>query len=596
MKKTETNPEHDAPATETSGAGQSRSHASSTATQHAGSHRVAHLIITPNDTLDSVPVDYTGLSIETLQLADPNYFSPDNPDLVALFRRLSAHGVLRLGGNSSEFCWWRDSPDALPPVERTAGQGRADNWMPQAFHAITPNAIDNLAGFLNATGWTLIYGLNFGTGSPERDASQAAYVAHAAGPRLQCFQIGNEPDFYCHSNNLLRPAGWDFGDYLNEWTAIADAVSARVSDARFGGPDMGASSDWVIKFAETAPARVGARLTMLSGHYYAEGPPDSPGANIASLLAPKPGVAKRMNEIMPVVRRYKLDYRMTEGNSCYRGGKAGMSNAFAAALWGGDYMLEMASLGCKGVNFHGGGGSQISASLGGKLPGARDAADLAMAKLGSFYSPIAGSLEASFSARPIFYGMMLAEQFAGTTLVRTVFDSGGVNATAYTAGVGNGYRIALFNKDDATDLAVTIAVAGVAPTAAQIWRLTAPALDAISGVTLAGAEIGRGGEWRPAQVARRRIDCRVAPRQRRSRVDGPWHMSVEGSALPGATGSPLLSAPPNRRYNARPGTMYRTRRSAGVLSGLRDGEISGLRFSSTSDEDGAGPTIHTSPT
>jgi hypothetical protein len=47
---------------------------------------------------------------------------------------------------------------------------------------------------------------------------------------------------------------------------------------------------------------------------------------------------------------------------------------------------------------------------------------------------------------------------------------------------------------------VTIAVAGVASAAAQIWRLTAPALDAISGVTLAGAEIGRGGEWRPAQV------------------------------------------------------------------------------------------------
>ena len=71
-------------------------------------------------------------------------------------------------------------------------------------------AVDNLRGFLDACGWTCIYGLNFGTGSPERDAAEAAYVARALGDRLRYFQIGNEPDFYRAANNLLRPRGWDF--------------------------------------------------------------------------------------------------------------------------------------------------------------------------------------------------------------------------------------------------------------------------------------------------------------------------------------------------------------------------------------------------
>src|SRR5450432_831914 len=359
------------------------------------------LTIVADDVLNDVPIDYTGLSYETVQLEDPDFFSAENKSLIALFRQLSPHGVLRLGGNSSEFCWWKDSPDAQAPVQHTAGQGRADNWMPQSFHAITPKAVDHLAGFLDATGWSLIYGLNFGTGSPARDSTEAAYVAHAVGSRLKYFQIGNEPDFYSQANNLLRPPGWGFDDYMNEWTAIADAVSARVPDARFGGPDMGASSDWVIKFAQVAPTRVGARLAMLSGHYYAMGPPDSPSATIANLLSPHPEIAKRMQQIMPIARAAKLDYRMTEGNSCYRGGKPDVSNALASALWGGDYMLEMASLGCKGINFHGGGGRQISASLGTKLPGVRNAADAQVAQLGSFYSPIIGSREASFSARPI---------------------------------------------------------------------------------------------------------------------------------------------------------------------------------------------------
>ncbi len=73
------------------------------------------------------------------------------------------------------------------------------------------------------------------------------------GPRLICFQIGNEPEYYKNDNTRLRGPDWDFAKYLAEWTSFAQSVIRRVPEARFGGPDVGSSTDWVIQFAERAP-------------------------------------------------------------------------------------------------------------------------------------------------------------------------------------------------------------------------------------------------------------------------------------------------------------------------------------------------------
>lgn len=454
-----------------------------------GAEGTARLRLHPDKPLFRVPLDYCGFSVEKAQLVDPTYYHPKNAGLIALHRRLSPHGVLRLGGNSSEFCWWKARPDASPPSIKVPGHGRADNWMPQRFVPTTPEAVDNLRGFLDACGWTCIWGLDFGTGSPQRDAEEAAYVAKALGPRLKYFQIGNEPDLYREPNNLLRPAGWDFPDYLNEWVEIADAISAKVPEAKFGGPDVAATAGWVVRFAHDAKARLGKRLVALSGHYYASGPPDAPHVTIENLLKSADTGARQMTQLLPAARAAGLSYRMTEGNSCYRGGKPGMSNAFASALWGADYMLDMAAHGCAGVNFHGGSGAQIAISLGDKMPGARSAEDRKAASLGAFYSPFAGSLEAGFDARPLFYGMMLAERFAGSTMIACDFRSAGVNAAAYAAKAKHGILVALINKDADRRLKLTIDIGGDKTRGAMLQRLTGPSLDATAGVQFAGDSV-----------------------------------------------------------------------------------------------------------
>ena len=441
-----------------------------------------------------MPRNYLGFSYETVQLADPTFFASDNKDLVSLFKALSSEGVLRLGGNSSEFCWWKTKADDKPP-ELPESAHRADNWMPHSFTAIEPVAIDRLAEFLAATGWNAIYGLNLGTGTPERDAEEAAYVAKKLGARLLYFQIGNEPEYYRDANNRLRSQDWNFDKYLAQWVTFAQAVIARVPEARFGGPDVGSNAQWVTRFAQETPQQLPGRIVACSGHYYVMGPPDSPSSTVERLLAPDRNLDRQVPRIVGVADAGHLTYRMTEGNSCYRGGKPGVSNAFCSALWAADYLLKLASFGCAGVNLHGGSGNAIRASLGDHLPGEQLSPDgAAVAAEGSFYTPIAGSREKGFNARPVFYGMRLAGIFAGGRMRPVHFDHAPANATAWAAEMPDRTtRLILLNKHARQKLQISI------PSGpnAKLWRLQAPGLTATSEVTLAGAQIKPGTAWQP---------------------------------------------------------------------------------------------------
>jgi hypothetical protein len=318
-----------------------------------------------------VPENFTGLSYELAQLTDPGFFAAGNRELVALFCLLSPHGVLRVGGNSSESCWLKvESTTTAPELPPVSGPV-SEHWMPRQLFMIPPEAIDGLAGFLRATGWQLIYGLNFGHSSPDRLAREAEFVANRVHDSLLYFQIGNEPDLYSSPTNRTRPAGWGFDDYLREWTACADAISRRVPDAKFGGPDVARSSKWITQFIPAAAARLGPRLVAASGHYYAEGPPDDPRVTTERLLRTNPEIGASAKRLADLASRNGLVYRLTEGNSCYRGGKPGMSDALASALWGGDYMLSLAEAGCAGVNLHGGGALQPHAGRAGRQSGRR---------------------------------------------------------------------------------------------------------------------------------------------------------------------------------------------------------------------------------
>jgi hypothetical protein len=447
-----------------------------------------------------IPLTYTGLSFELAQLSEPEFFSAANSGLIAHCRTLSPNGVLRLGGNSSEFCWFQADASTPAPKLRVPPGDLNANWMPHRLFRVTPQAVDNLAEFLRATGWRIIYGINYGNNTPERAAAEATYVASKLADRLEYFKIGNEPDLYRTATNGTRPPGWDFDDYVREWAGFARAISARVPGARFGGPDVAGSSDWVIRFGERMPTELPGKIAALTGHYYASGPPNDPSVNIERLLRPNPKIADSMKRIEAVAQPRGLVYRMTEGNSCYRGGKPGMSDAFASALWAGDYMLELASFGCAGVNFHGGKGTFLSASLGDHTPG-MDVAKKPQIMRAGYYTPIRVEPGTPVKAMPIFYGMMMSNQLAGGTLLDASLSAGSVNASAYAARTGKTIKVAIFNKDAAQPLDLVIQ-SPQRIRSASVWRLTAPALDATEGVTLAGSEVDPQAHWTPRTTER----------------------------------------------------------------------------------------------
>ncbi len=407
--------------------------------------------------LSKVPRTFAGLSYESAQLMHPGFFAAGNQELVALVRTLGPAGVLRIGGNTSAFTTW------VPGGETTAtrdaagygpDRGAKATVQTPGLYRITPQAIDNLAGFLRETGWQLLYGLNLRHGTPALAAEEAAYVAGACGSMLLGLQLGNEPDLFRHDDSGDGGKGslWTYEEFLPQWKAMYAAVHARLPSVPVEGPDS--SEGWAERFAAEAHGSVFA----LTAHYYAGGPPSDPRMTIESLLHPGERLERDVYSALAVAKTYGLPFRMAEANSCYNGGKPGVSDTFASALWAGDLMLDLANRGAVGVNLHGGGVG--------------------------VYTPIATDSMGQSSARPEYYGLWLAAQFAGGEMVRVdAPEAKAANVTVYAANTGKGLLLAALNKGPQ---AVRLALSGT-PTQGQSTRLSAPSLDSTTGV-----EFGQG--------------------------------------------------------------------------------------------------------
>ncbi len=412
-----------------------------------------------------MPADFVGLSYEVQQLVDASFFSAKNTGLIRAFKEIAPRGVLRLGGNTSEFAWWKPTPDSPEPehpkIREVVGEPKA------SYYAVTAESVRNLAEFLNATGWSCLYGIGMGTNTPARAAEEAAFVSRTLGGRLQYFQIGNEVDMF--DRHLRDPATWSAKTYLAEWLAMARAVAARVPEAKFGMPDVASDVNWLTEIAaqwqgiDNPP-----RVTTLTHHYYFGGPATNPAVNIPNLLAAATmaRVQRTADRATAAADKIGARVRMTEGNTCYRGGKPGVSDVFAAALWSADYSLLLAGNNYSGVNLHGGTGKSVANSVGGSLPGdslleqqGETAAEIATHPH-PFYTPIA-TFGQEYVLEPVARGLQFAGSLSDARLFKADLTSRlqatGVNATAYAAELkGNGRSVVILSKDLDKDLDVVL--------------------------------------------------------------------------------------------------------------------------------------------
>jgi hypothetical protein len=445
------------------------------------------LKIPSNATGPDMPADFVGLSYEVQQLTDPTFFAPSNLGLIRQFKSLAPRGVLRLGGNTSEFAWWKPAPNSPEPEHPQIPA--VEGWPKPQYYPVTPEAVRNLAAFLSATSWTCLYGIGMGTNTPQRAAEEAAFVAETLGATLQYFQIGNEADFFGR-HNMRDPKSWSAKTYLDEWLTIARAVTTRVPAARFGMPDVGSEAAWLTNIADLwSSIQNPPHVTTLTHHYYFGGPATNPEVNIPNLLKPATmaKVQHTADTATAAANKMGARVRMTEGNTCYRGGKPGVSDVFAAALWSADYSLLVASNNYSGINLHGGTGKSVANSVGGFLPGdvllkeKGDTPDQIATHPHPFYTPIA-TFGSDYVMEPVAYGLKFAGELSGAAFLPGDFtaqlQSTGVNATAYAATLPTGHvAVIILNKDAAQDLQVTLDFERSTTGQLETKTLSAPSLD-----------------------------------------------------------------------------------------------------------------------
>jgi len=405
-----------------------------------------------------------GLSYEKTKLGTP-FFAEGNATLVGLFRGVGP-SLLRLGGNSVDECVFLPD-DTLQGNGSSAG---APLPLPTP-GVITPSDLGRLRGFLDATGWQVLYGINLGQNTAARAALEARAAAQILGEHLVAFELGNEPDLF--SANGLRAPTYRFEDYLAEWQSMQTAIRLAVPKALFGGP---ASSYDLHGFSLPLAKALGSGLALLSQHYYRANGEDAT-STLELLLSPDPGLQGALTSLERAVREAgtALGYRYTEANSFYHGGRPGVSNSFGAALWAIEFLFETARGGALGVNFHGGGHT-------------------------AGYTPIADDDLVALGPRPEYYAMRFVKEVGVGRLVRTEIEAGRLNLAAYAVrGPGESLSVVLLNKEPSRPARVILRfeenVSG-----AELLSFGAATLGEHEKILLAGSALGPDGSWNPPRL------------------------------------------------------------------------------------------------
>ncbi|HEV2464429.1 MAG TPA: hypothetical protein VGT04_11540 [Acidobacteriaceae bacterium] len=418
-------------------------------------------------TLGRIPSIFTGLGYEISSASIPGLLSPSNHSYIGLVRALGSRGVVRVGGNTSDFSSFRPDGKLVSSPKATV---------------INSQSLSELSRFLDATDWQLIWGLNLGSGSEQQAALEAQAVSGAVGSKLLAFEIGNEPDLFAHSGH--RPASYSYEQYLQEYRRYKSAIRAQVPAAPFAGPDVALHTEWAVRFAKDE----GHDLKLLTHHYY-RGGASNPHSSLNELLAPDPNLSTMLDAMRDASREAGIPYRIVETNSFSGGGKRGVSDTFGSALWALDYMFTLASHGAAGLNMETG-----------------------MNQLGfvSPYSPIMDDQQGHYTAAPDYYGMLAFSHFVGGELLAADYDAPALNATVYAAKRDGNMLVAIINKDRVRAAEANIAVTNEFQRATAV-RLTGPSLESTTDVTLGGSTVGAGGQSRAASIERIRFNrgCRL---------------------------------------------------------------------------------------
>ncbi len=407
----------------------------------------------------AVPPRFVGLSFEASTLDHFGRFGAHG-DLAALLRSLGP-GIIRFGGISADTraAW----VDPLSPRPAWAG------W------TVTPAMLDGVARFARQANWRVLLAVSLAHYDPSTAAREVAAAHAALGPYLAGVEIGNEPDSYAAHG--LRSEPWGVAEYLGQVAAYRQAIAAITPGVPIVGPDVSGSrafASWATAFAASVhPA-------LLTGHHYPLGCHDAVAPSIPRLLSA--GVRRAeggaLDRYESLAAAAHVPFRLDETGSVSCGGRAGVSDTFAAALWALDLSVRAMTTGLAGINFE---GNPLHCNT---------------------YTPICARTTARLnsgvlSPQPEWYALLMTRYLVGDRPLRVHVAPTEPNLDAAALLAPDGaVHLVVVDEAPATSrpTALRVSVAG-GFSSARVLALTAPSLASQDRVTLGGAAVRADGSW-----------------------------------------------------------------------------------------------------
>jgi hypothetical protein len=382
-------------------------------------------------------------------------------------------GVLRLGGNSQDNTCW--DPQSAPHPDWCQG-------------AITPGILRLYSTAAAKSGWQIILGLNLKQNSPAlalREATEGV-AKEIPASRILGFEIGNEPSLFVRTP--ARPKTYSPDDYVKEALGYIQAFRADPVARRYSFVAPANCCQWNNpESLDTIVKGLASDLKLVSVHNYPTTTCGQRNVTAAELLSPER--MERFNalskKLVGVAHDHSLPISLAETNSASCGGMAGVSDAFASAVWGLDYMFNIARDGYVGIDFH------FSYRTG-----------------GSAYNPIQtfgwknGNRERYRNeAEPLYYAMYaFARHAAGEHFLNASIETkSNISAFATVACPTCDVHVFVINKDESASGQVSVHLSG-AKGQAMLELLQAPSLGSLAGsVKYAGQQFDtRGHIGRPS--------------------------------------------------------------------------------------------------
>jgi hypothetical protein len=400
----------------------------------------------------SVPSDFVGFSAETANTCALVSLAAASPAFAQLLSNLGP-GVLRVGGNTVEDSTWNPSSSSVDDCA----------WNDTT---VTPALVDATFAIARKVDWKVVWTLPLATPDPSQTTAEADYVA-GQGPTLQSIEFGNEPNLYPNTTFAQVVANWDSEERSFRETNSTTPIS---------GPALAyAYTTYLQDFLPDDASNI----TSLTVHKYYGKASETDPKTTRELLSPATinSASRTLSAIVRTGASYGLPVTVNETSSYVGFGQSGVSDAFASALWGADYLFTGLTVGVQGMYFHG-------------VPNNASGNNLGQPE---YFSP----LKPDGTPAPLYYGMLLfhyATEDGGSVVPLTLTSDENVSAHAIL-GTDKALRVVIINKSS-TAVSATVSVPNYS--AGTLLSLRAPTLSSTNHVTFGGRAVNKAtGVWTP---------------------------------------------------------------------------------------------------